>query len=170
MANVRRIESQRQQWPHRIAALYRQAVPEHPSRKWLHDLMDHIEGNGWGGMTIKDNPGDAPGSGYMVSLKGKEQNFPINDLSGKKMLDYIRENHDVINSDPSHYLGGWLEANRWYNDVSHHHNRDKGLLPAATDAFKNNQLALYDLDNDKAIDTEEAGWMTGAPWKVGHHD
>jgi len=148
----------------------RQAIAEHPSRQFIHKLMQHIEDNGWHGVTLKEHPGDAPKSGYMVSLKGREQNFPIDELSGQKLLDYIKENHELINSDPENYLGGWLESNKWYNDVSHHHHRDKGLFPAATDAFRNDQLALYDLDNDQGIDTEEAGWMTGAPWKVGHYD
>lgn len=150
---------------------HRHAVPEHPSRKWLDDLMAHIEDNGWYGMTIKNAPGDAPTSGYMVSLPGHEESFPLDDLSGQKLLDYIHDNYELINSDPDHYLGGWLEANRWYSDVSRHHDRAKGLFPAATDAFRNDQLALYDIDNDQGIDTEEAGWMTGAPWKTGHrHD
>lgn len=148
----------------------RRAISEHPSREFLHKLMQHIEDNGWQGVTLKEHPGDAPKSGYMVSLRGREQNFPIDELSGQKLLDYIKDNHELINSDPENYLGGWLESNRWYNDVSHRHHRDKGLLPAATDAFRNDQLALYDLDNDQAIDTDEAGWMTGAPWKVGHYD
>lgn len=166
---MRRIESQRQQWPHRAATLHRHAVPEHPSRKYLDDLMRHIEENGWGGMTVKEHPGDAPGSGYMVSLKGTEHKIPLDELSGSALKEFLEKHHDLINAHPEHYMGGWQEGRDWYNDVSRRHDQDKGLVPAARDAFQNDQLALYDLGNDKVIDTDEAGWMTGAPWKVGHH-
>lgn len=162
---MRRIESQADQWPRRVA------VPQHPDRQWLDKLMQHIEDNGWAGMTIKENPGDGPSSGYMVSLKGMEDSFPLDDLSGQKLKEYIQKHHPDINADPETYFGGWQEGNRWYNDVSQRHDHDRGLWPAATDAYRNDQLALYDIDNDRAIDTEEAGWMTGAPWITGgRHD
>lgn len=148
-------------------SLRRRAVPEHPSRKYLDDLMKHIEGNDWGGMTIKEMPGDGPTSGYMVSLHGREEKIPLDELSGQHLLDYMHRHHDDINSDPENYLGGWRDGQNWYSDVSHHHSRDKGLFPAARDAFQNRQLALYDIDNDRGIGTDEAGWMTGAPWIVG---
>lgn len=148
-------------------SLRRRAVPEHPSRKYLDDLMKHIEGNDWGGMTIKEVPGDGPTSGYMVSLHGREEKIPLDDLSGQHLLDYLHKHHDDINSDPENYLGGWRDGQNWYSDVSHRHPRDKGLFPAARDAFQNQQLALYDIDNDRGIGTDEAGWMTGAPWIVG---
>ena len=167
---MRRIESQRQQWPHR-ASLCRHAVPEHPSRKYLDDLMRHVEENGWAGMTVKEHPGDAPGSGYMVSIKGTEKKIPMDELSGQALREFLEKHHADINADPENYMGGWQEGRDWYNDVSHRHDRDKGLFPAAKDAFQNDQLAMYDLDNDRVIGTDEAGWMTGAPWIVGHrHD
>jgi hypothetical protein len=31
-------------------------------------------------------------------------------------------------------------------------------------------LALYNIDRNKTGDTDEAGWMTGAPWMVGRRD
>jgi hypothetical protein len=32
-------------------------------------------------------------------------------------------------------------------------------------------LALYNIDRNKTGETDEAGWMTGAPWMVGRrHD
>lgn len=165
---MRRIESQREQWPHRTVRL---AVPEHPSRQYLHKLMEHIEENGWGGMTIKEVPGDGPKSGYMVSLKGTENKIPLDELSGKSLKEFMEKWHDTINADPEHYMGGWQEGRNWYNDVSRRHDENKGLFPAAKDAFQNDQLALYDAGNDKVIGTDEAGWMTGAPWIVGHrHD
>jgi len=32
------------------------------------------------------------------------------------------------------------------------------------------RLALYNIDRNKTGDTDEAGWMTGAPWMVGRRD
>ena len=32
------------------------------------------------------------------------------------------------------------------------------------------RLALYNIDRNKTGDTEEAGWMTGAPWMTGSRD
>jgi len=32
------------------------------------------------------------------------------------------------------------------------------------------RLALYNIDRNKTGDTDEAGWMTGAPWMVERRD
>lgn len=153
----------------KTSAIYRQAVPEHPDRRYLDKLMQHIEDNGWGGMTVRHTPGDAPDSGYMVSLKGTEHKIPLDELSGKSLMEFMNKWHDIINANPEHYMGGWKHGQDWYNDVSRRHDQNRGLVPAARDAFQNDQIALYDLGNDREINTEEAGWTTGSPWKVGHH-
>ena len=54
------------------------------------------------------------------------------------------------------------------HDVSRNYD---DLWGAVKDAYQGDQLALYDIDRNKTGETDEAGWMTGAPWMVGRrHD
>lgn len=159
---MRRIETQREQWPHRTA------IPEHLDRKWKNDTMDAVlrsapDESGQHGLTQRDHPGDGPQHGYMVSLPGHEEHHPMADVSGQTLGDYGERNRDVIN-EPGNQQGGWEQGRDWYNDVSKNYG---DLFHADKDAFTGNQQALYDLDRERNVDTGEAGWMTGAPWITG---
>lgn len=147
-------------------SVVRQAIPEHIDRKWKNDAMQAVEDSGWQGLTLHDRPGDAPQHGYMVSIPGHEEHHPMDELSGETLGDYGDRKRDIINED-GNYQGGWAESRDWYNDVSRNYN---DLWHADKAAFQGDQLALYDIDRDRSFDTDEAGWMTGAPWIVGGKD
>ena len=139
---MRKVESQLQQWPHRVAELCRTAIPTNPSRKFLDDVMNSIEENNWEGITFQDKPGDAPTSGYMVSRPGREKAIPMEELSGESIRDYLAE------GDPGDSYGGWHENDEdgdlWYHDtpVNIHDSYDAA---GAAAAWK--QKAIF--DNDK---------------------
>lgn len=163
---MRRIETQRDQWPHRTA------TPEHLDRKWKNDVMDAVmrsapDNSGQHGITFRDHPGDGPTTGYMVSLpksEGHEQHHPMDELSGKTLGDYGDRERKVINRDPRNSQGGWEQDRDWYNDVSRNYG---DLWHADKDAYQGEQKAIYDLDRNRSVDTDEGGWMTGAPWITG---
>lgn len=117
-----------------------------------------------GGFTLHDHVGDAPTTGYMVSLdKDSEYALPLAQLTARRIKKFVKKHLKTL-SHPLAYLGGWLDGPNFYLDVSHH--RDS-LYDAARDAHANKQLAIYDLKNKKSMTTEEAGWATGLPGIVG---
>lgn len=139
---TRRIESQREQW-----ALWRTAIPRQPDRQFLHRMMDAIEGDDWKGITLRDQPGDGPTSGYMVSLPGMERAIPMDELSGASLGDYLDEvndNPDYVPHPDDHY-GGWHEndddGDLWYNDISRNIGDSYDTARAAVD-WK--QKAVFD--------------------------
>lgn len=124
-------------------------------------LMDEAK---QGGFTLHDHIGDAPTNGYMVSLdKNTEDKMPMAQLTPQHIQDFVTKNARSL-QDPDSYLGGWLDNGNFYLDVSHHFN---DLSRAANQAAGASQLGIYDLGKGRTIDTDEAGWMTGAPGIVG---
>ena len=137
------------------------AVPKHPDAQWGADVKRHIDQQGGWGLTMKEHPGDAPTSGFMVSHPG-EREVSRSRLDPHSIRDYVSDRADLINSDPDNYYGGW-EADRtpesgkggqpgWYHDVSKNVQdpRDTAEL-----ALKNNQQAVYDLDHDEEVSTPD---------------
>lgn len=113
-----------------------------------------------GGFTLHDHVGDAPTSGYMVSLsKNTEQVQPLASLRPEHIADFVNKNSRRL-SDPNAYLGGWLDGENFYLDVSTHR---PTLDRAAHDAAMGNQLAIYDLGKGTSINTPNAVFQAGDP-------
>ena len=134
----------------------RQAVPADPSAQWGADAERMLTHQQYPGITVKENPGDQPTHGIMVSLPHQEKTNPSLP-SSQQVRDYVHEHHDLINSDPENYYGGWEGTQdghpRWFNDVSHHYTDP---WEAAQAAVSGNQLGVYDYDDPRGeINTPE---------------
>lgn len=162
---MRKIQRQSEAYTHTAMP----APPGHLNDQWKSDLMQTInDPDTGGGFTTRDYPGDGPQTGYMVSLPKseghEEQNLRRDQVNGDNQADYMDRKWDLIHSQPDLYGGGWDEGGPWYNDVSKKHD---DLFHADKDAFQGDQKALFDNTHKRSIDTDEAGWMTGAPWITG---
>ncbi len=108
------------------------------------ELKEMVKNNG--GFSINAN-GDTPKSGFMVSVK---------DLY-KIDLDYIEQNEVDFASDMASeingYIGGWLDTQsdspfNFYMDISINiQDKEKAIEIAR----KNNQLAIFDVENCETI-------------------
>ena len=98
-----------------------------------------------GGITLnaKDLSNANLTSGYMVSLKGYEVITTINDLTTNALLAHARIAHAL-----GGYVGLWLDKDKLYIDISIHKNNQAEAIK--TGKF-NNQIAIYDIENDKEI-------------------
>ena len=100
-----------------------------------------------------DKFGNAPTTGFMVSVIGRESVSPVKSIFGDyegptygKIFDFCHNNWDrVVNGD---YIGGWVSEGRLYLDVSVHF-ADRS--EAIDFAVANDQLAIFDLDNCETI-------------------
>jgi len=145
---------------HHSAAQGRVALPV-MDEKWTSDVMDAAKK---GGFTLRDHVGDGPTSGHMVSLyKDSEFKRPIRELNADDVRNFVSKNAEALDK-PHHYLGGWLEGGHFYLDVSVH---VPEMNRATTEAVRNHQLGIYDLNNGRTLDTSEAGYLTGHPGVVG---
>ena len=125
------------------------------------ELMDEAR---QGGFTLHDHVGDGPTSGYMVSMdKNTEDSRPMDELTPEVVQAFANKHAEALKS-PTNYLGGWLDGGRFYLDISSH---IPDLNQATNAAVRNKQLGIYDLNHGRTIDTDEAGWLTGAPGIVG---
>ena len=92
--------------------------------------------------------------GYMVSIKGTESQLNINNLKIKVIKQYQKQAKQKRGC-----VGFWLDNNILYLDISKHYvSKDK----ACKNAIKNNQLALYDIYNNKSIYTKDFKYKTEA--------
>lgn len=139
----------------------KEAVPANPSAQWGADVKRHIDQNGGWGLTMRDHPGDAPTSGFMVSHPG-EREQSRSTLDPHSIRQFVHDKSDLINSHPDNYYGGW-EAPRteesgkggqpgWYHDVSRNM---QDPHDAADMALRNKQQAVYDLDHDEEVQTPD---------------
>jgi hypothetical protein len=132
-----------------------------PDPKWDKDVMDAANE---GGFTFHDHVGDGPKDGYMVSLyKNCETKLPMQELTAEHVRDFSARHTDLL-ARPHHYLGGWLEKGHFYLDVSVH---VPEVNQALRDAIRARQLGVYDVTNQRTLDTEQEGWLRGLPGVVG---
>jgi hypothetical protein len=122
-----------------------------PDAQWGADAMRSITNQEYPGITVHDNVGDAPGSGYMVSRPGYEQDQSYSRLQPQDIRDYVTKNQDVL-AHPDNYYGGWEEDGRWYHDISRNITDPE---EATLDAIDGGQQAVYDLNQDKPVWTHE---------------
>ena len=165
---MRRITTAREQYD-MLGPWRKEAVPANPSAQWGADVKRHIDQNGGWGVTMREHPGDAPTSGYMVSHPGEREQSRSR-LDPSSIRRFVHDKADLINSHPDNYYGGW-EADRtpesghggqpgWYHDVSRN---VQDPWEAGGMALRNQQQAVYDLDHDQEVPTPELANMATHP-------
>lgn len=139
----------------------RTAAPSARTKEWDDEVMDAARK---GGFTFHDHVGDGPTDGYMVSLyKNCEHRMPMHELTAAHVRDFS-DRHAELLARPHHYLGGWLEKGHFYLDVSVH---VPEVDQALRDAIRARQLGVYDVTNERTMDTGDEGWLRGLPGVVG---
>lgn len=112
-----------------------------------------------GGGFSMNARGEAPKSGFMVSLHnsmgGNEKT-----LSGHATLADISAHRAAVEkqlqADPTLYHGGWNEGPNDTLDISKNHSN---MTAAYIAAVRHQQRAVYDVEHDKVIPTDELGAM-----------
>ena len=85
--------------------------------------------------------------GFMVSLANHETTFNINtDIN--IIINKVQEYQKLIKSKQHHFIGLWVNNGTIYLDISKHFQDKQNAVSFGID---NNQLAIYDLKNDKSI-------------------
>ena len=94
-----------------------------------------------GGVSYNLNTGKAnPSDGYMVSILGFEEQFNVNKVSNQTIKAFMLKNMDNLWGE-TRYLGGWLNNDTVYLDVSVHL---QDLERAIYTGIINNQKCIYD--------------------------
>lgn len=113
-----------------------------------------------GGFSYNTTTGESnPTTGYMVSLRDHEQMFYFDDFENKDIKNYFVRHVNVL-SDESSFLGGWVNENQVYLDVSIN-------IPNLEDAIYygiiGGQKAIWDCVNSREIvlpSPQRSGTMT----------
>ena len=112
------------------------------------------------GFTVHDHLGDAPTTGYMVSLQGYEEPYPLQELeAAPEIIEAYFEEHEPIISQPGNYFGAWLHKGNVYLDVSRHFDNVSEALEAGREW---NQLAIFDLSHGISISVPTGETIEGA--------
>ena len=99
------------------------------------------------GATLDSNYNDFKSdNGFMVSIKGQEIKVNKNDIQGIKKE--IEKKRDFIQDKKGLYIGLWLDNDIMFIDVSIH---IIDYMEALEIARNNDQLAIYDLQNNDSI-------------------
>lgn len=128
-------------------------------------VEDHIRGQQYPGVTLRNELGDAPTSGYMVSLPGHEEVRPYDaqaaqatdkddvwtsktPMSAETLEDFHNKKLPAIMQDKNNYHGGWLDDGDWFDDVSRNY---QDIYDAAKQAYgetpEEAQHGFYDIKN-----------------------
>lgn len=111
------------------------------------NLLDLISSNG--GFTIDLKTGIIPDTGFCVALAGFELIVQIDSDMDKILTNYIANNKSKLLND-TYYFGAWKNDNKIYLDIII---IVKNLEIALRLAKINKQIAIYNLDNQKEIFT-----------------
>ena len=103
-----------------------------------------------GGLTYDVKNDFYPSSGFVVSIN-KERERIVKELTEKEVIKYIAMNYDYLNSD-RYCLGIWRNEGQYYLDVVM---IVEDRLEAMELAQRNEQEAIYDLENDEEIPVEK---------------
>jgi hypothetical protein len=88
-----------------------------------------------------------PNSGYFVSLPNREQQINRNNFKESVLFDFIYNNIDLL-SNENNFVGGWIENDIVYLDVSEQIADKRTALNLGV---QRNQLAIYDANNGNVI-------------------
>jgi hypothetical protein len=100
-----------------------------------------------------------PSTGYMVSLAGFEEQFYFDDFENKDINQYFVKHVRQFCKEES-FLGGWVDGNQVYLDVSININ---DLETAIYTGIINDQAAIFDCANQQTIKLplpQKSGTMT----------
>lgn len=99
-----------------------------------------------GGATRSTHGERLPTRGYFVSDNGGEI-IALHAFGVPAVRKFIHENLFAL-SQAGVYVGAWVNDDKVYLDITrHYHNR----VSALNEAAKQNQLAIWDISNDKEI-------------------
>jgi hypothetical protein len=112
-------------------------------KQGLHEIISNE------GFSVHSHFGDAPKTGYMVSRDGSEKVIPVSSLTADDVAAF-RSKYRTALTNPNTYLGAWVYEGKVFLDVSDHL-QDKA--EAIQLAYKNHQLAIFDLAAMDSIDT-----------------
>ncbi len=118
-------------------------------------IIDRLGAKDVTGFSLDISSKKAPTSGYMASNAGAEQTvgydefFSSRDKSREILFDYITKNANQL-SERGAYFGIWVVKDQGtvYLDVSRRYDTKSEAVRAG---FENDQLSIYDIDNDSYI-------------------
>lgn len=115
-----------------------------------------------GGFTISAVGGKAPTDGFQVSPYGdRERKVSVSTLSDRDIERYVSDNADLL-AKKNHYLGGWLDGDTVYLDVS----VNARTIQHAEELGKpSNQIAAWDVKNGREVRFREAQMADKHPSK-----
>lgn len=103
-----------------------------------------------GGVSYNITTGQVnPESGYMVSIRGYEESFNIDEFSDKDIQRYTLKYADML-SDASKYIGGWLDRDN-YNVVLDVSINIEDIKYACYVGIINKQNYIYDCSNKRDV-------------------
>ncbi|HZE15266.1 MAG TPA: hypothetical protein VE197_05880 [Mycobacterium sp.] len=112
--------------------------------RWIGEVINAARR---GGFSLHDRIGDAPRSGYMVSVTSQNIKH-ISHINADHFRNFVMHHRHLL-ADPSNYLGGWLDNDgSLYTDISSH---KPDFHVAVAKARDNDQLAIYDLGTGHVI-------------------
>jgi hypothetical protein len=92
-----------------------------------------------------------PTEGFMVSLPGHEESWPVEELTGAKVADYAKRKADLL-ADPKNHLGLWEDKGRFYLDISENVGDQATAERLGRDRF---QYGVFDVKGKTTVDTSE---------------
>jgi len=121
-------------------------IPDRADGLQMSGLLQKLRDDGGFSTTVD---GVVPTHGYMVSpYKDREQAMPVKDLSRRKLAEYVVQNRDLLR-EPEHFLGGWVDGDTVYLDVSIRTSTRESALELAR---ANGQLAVYCVHTQEVIE------------------
>lgn len=101
-----------------------------------------------GGASFNITTGEYnPNKGFFVSVQGRETQVKASQFEERDIIEFIEKNHDLL-STSNFFLGGWVENNIVYLDVSE---QIFDKRTALTQGINRNQLAIFDASNSSVI-------------------
>ena len=122
-------------------------------------LVEQTKKNG--GMSVDPGTGREPRHGYMVGQQGTGHivdAVEFYSVRGTRLVRDYLAGHHVQLSHPRAHLGTWhdRESGKVFLDISRNH---RNLEEATLDGKKNDQIAIWDLDNGGEIPTGGTGGL-----------
>ena len=97
-----------------------------------------------GGSSI-NLEGHSPSKGFMVSTFGNEKKVSLKNFNKKVIKNYIKKHKKEIKGN---FIGTWIDDDVVYLDIS---KKEKSKNKAINIAIKNNQLAIFNLNDFESI-------------------
>jgi hypothetical protein len=95
-----------------------------------------------GGFSYQPVGNTSPTTGFMVSpYSDREYKLPVKNVSARQLTTYLARNADLL-TQPDHYIGGWVDGDTAYIDISQHVSTPDQARQLAR---QHRQLAFYDL-------------------------